>query len=162
MKINKLTLKQQKFCDYYIETGNATEAAKRAGYSEKTARVIGQENLLKPAISDYINIRIEKAADERIASSQRILEFFTNVMDNKITDAFGLEASLDTRIEAAKNLAKRRGLTRSKAEEDLRVKLLELEVEKKKLEIEKLRINSDDIEHEAITIVDDIGDLNEN
>ena len=50
----KLTPKQKAFADYYIETGNATEAAIRAGYSKKTARVIGQENLTKPAIKQYI------------------------------------------------------------------------------------------------------------
>ena len=33
---NKLTEKQKRFIDYYIETANATESAKRAGYSEKT------------------------------------------------------------------------------------------------------------------------------
>jgi phage terminase small subunit len=44
----KLTEKQKRFCDYYIETGNATEAAIRAGYSNKTARFIGAENLTKP------------------------------------------------------------------------------------------------------------------
>ena len=40
-----LSLKQQKFCEYYVQSGNATEAAKKAGYSEKTAYSIGTENL---------------------------------------------------------------------------------------------------------------------
>ncbi len=37
-KKNKLTERQKKFCDFYIETGNAAEAARLAGYSERTAR----------------------------------------------------------------------------------------------------------------------------
>ncbi len=41
----KLTEKQKRFADYYIELGNATEAARKAGYSSKTAKSIGQENL---------------------------------------------------------------------------------------------------------------------
>lgn len=41
----KLTPKQRAFADYYITTGNATEAAEKAGYSKKTARVVGYENL---------------------------------------------------------------------------------------------------------------------
>ena len=41
----RMTEKQKRFCDFYIETGNAKEAAIRAGYSEKTAKQIGQENL---------------------------------------------------------------------------------------------------------------------
>ena len=56
----KLTPKQKKFAEYYIKCGNATEAAKKAGYSEKTAYAIGQENLKKPVISEYIAKRIEK------------------------------------------------------------------------------------------------------
>ena len=39
-----LSLKQKKFCEEYVISGNATDAAKRAGYSEKTAYSIGTEN----------------------------------------------------------------------------------------------------------------------
>ena len=63
--MTKLTEKQKRFADYYIETGNGTEAAVKAGYSKKTARVIGQENLLKPAIKNYICLLYTSdAADE--------------------------------------------------------------------------------------------------
>ena len=48
---NKLTEKQKRFIDYYVETANATESAKRAGYSSKTAKNIGAENLTKLTIS---------------------------------------------------------------------------------------------------------------
>ena len=41
----KLTLMQQKFADEYIVSGNAADAARKAGYSVKTARSVGQENL---------------------------------------------------------------------------------------------------------------------
>ena len=56
--MEKLTPKQQKFIDYYIQTGNATEAAKLAGYSSKTAYSIGNENLNKPEIKQAIDERI--------------------------------------------------------------------------------------------------------
>lgn len=49
-----LTDKQQKFCDEYLVDLNATQAAIRAGYSEKTAHSIGNENLIKPEIQNYI------------------------------------------------------------------------------------------------------------
>ena len=52
--MNKLKGKQQRFCEEYLLDLNATQAAIRAGYSEKTARVIGGENLLKPAIAEVI------------------------------------------------------------------------------------------------------------
>ena len=56
----KMTAKQQLFCDEYLIDLNATQAAIRAGYSEKTARKIGQENLTKPDIQEYIQ---KKKAD---------------------------------------------------------------------------------------------------
>ena len=47
---DELTIKQKAFADYYIETGNATEAAKRAGYSQRTAYRTGADNLKKPHV----------------------------------------------------------------------------------------------------------------
>ena len=44
--------KQKAFCDYYITTMNAAEAARQAGYAEKSARMIGSENLTKPYIKE--------------------------------------------------------------------------------------------------------------
>lgn len=76
----KLTVKQQRFADYYIETGNATESAVRAGYSKKTARVIGQENLTKPAIKNYIDERMSELADKRVAKQEEILETLTKIL----------------------------------------------------------------------------------
>jgi len=56
----KPTLKQRKFIKNYLETGNATQSAKDAGYSSKTAADIGKDNLLKPdiqiAIQKYIDL----------------------------------------------------------------------------------------------------------
>lgn len=50
----KLTAKQEMFCKEYLIDLNATQAAIRAGYSEKTAFTIGHENLTKPYIQDRI------------------------------------------------------------------------------------------------------------
>jgi hypothetical protein len=50
MTTTALTVKQARFADHYLVTGNATEAARRAGYSERTARQMASENLSKPAI----------------------------------------------------------------------------------------------------------------
>ena len=102
-----LTPKQKAFADYYIECGNATEAAKRAGYSKRTARVIGQENLLKPAISDYIAERQKQIDDSRIADAAEVLRFYSSVMRNQEKDQFGLDAALSDRISAARELMKR-------------------------------------------------------
>ena len=50
----KLTEKQRIFCHEYIVDWNATRSAKKAGYSEDTAYSIGNENLKKPEIKQYI------------------------------------------------------------------------------------------------------------
>ena len=76
----KLTEKQKRFADEYIKSGNATQSAIEAGYSKKTARSIGSENLAKPDISEYIAKRLEKIDKEKIAEQKEILEFMTRVM----------------------------------------------------------------------------------
>lgn len=61
----KLTDKQELFAREYLSDLNATQAAKRAGYSDKTAYSIGQENLKKPEIQDRIS-ELNAARMERI------------------------------------------------------------------------------------------------
>ena len=102
-----LTPKQQAFADYYIECGNATEAAKRAGYSEDTARQIGAENLSKPSISEYIAERMEQQNRKRVADANEVIEFYTAVMRGEVKDQFGLDASLSDRLKAGDSLMKR-------------------------------------------------------
>lgn len=102
-----LTPKQQAFADYYLELGNATEAAKRAGYSEKTAYAIGNENLSKPEISAYIAERMEQIQGERIATIEEVMQFYTSVMRGEEKDQFGLEASLNDRLKAGQEIIKR-------------------------------------------------------
>ena len=53
-KTKKLTPKQERFCQEYMIDLNATAAAKRAGYSKKTAFTIGTENLRKPLVAEKI------------------------------------------------------------------------------------------------------------
>lgn len=105
--MDKLTPKQKAFADNYIISGNATEAAKQAGYSEKTARFIGAENLTKPNILEYIKERTTPTEQKRVATGDEVMQFFTRVMNGEEKDAFGLDASLDTKIKAAVELAKR-------------------------------------------------------
>ena len=73
--MKKLTLKQQAFADYYIELGNVTQVAIKAGYSQKTAYSIGDENLKKPKIKNYIDNRMEELKFELVAGQQEILEY---------------------------------------------------------------------------------------
>lgn len=65
----KLTPKQQRFVDEYLVDLNATQAAIRAGYSAKTANVIGPENLVKPRIAEELQKRM-KAREQRTEITQ--------------------------------------------------------------------------------------------
>lgn len=60
------TPKQKAFADEFLKCGNQTEAAKRAGYSEKTARQAGAENMKKPVVLEYIQKRQKQIEDARI------------------------------------------------------------------------------------------------
>lgn len=114
----KLTPKQKAFCEYYLETGNQTEAAIKAGYSRKTARVIGQENLLKPAIKEYLEKRLAEIDAKRIANSNEVLEYLTRVMRGEEKDQFGLDVSIQDRTKAAELLGKRYRLFTDKVQVD--------------------------------------------
>ena len=108
-----LTPKQKAFADYYIECGNSTEAARKAGYSEKTSRSIGAENLTKPDISAYIAARMQAQNEARVASADEVLQFFSSVMRGEVKDQFGLDASLSDRLNAGKELMKRHAAAES-------------------------------------------------
>ncbi len=103
----KLTPKQKAFADYFIESGNMTDAAKKAGYSEKTAYKMGAENLKKPHIAAYIAERIRPTEEKRIASADEVMEFLTAVMRGEVKDAFGLDPTLADRTNAAREMMKR-------------------------------------------------------
>lgn len=112
----KLTPKQKAFADAYIETGNQTEAARRAGYSERSAQQIASENLLKPVVNDYIKSRMAELESQRVASADEVMRFFSSVMRGEVKDQFGLDASLQDRLNAGKELMKRYAAIEPKAE----------------------------------------------
>lgn len=79
-----LTDKQRRFADAYLANGfNATEAALSAGYSKKTARKIGSDNLRKPAIKEYLEERTAQIEDELVAKGDEVLKYLTSVMRGK-------------------------------------------------------------------------------
>lgn len=69
----KLTPKQKAFCDEYLIDLNATQAAIRAGYSTKTAKDIGSENLAKPNIRAYIDKAIAERSKRTGINQDRII-----------------------------------------------------------------------------------------
>ena len=128
----KLTIKQQRFADEYIISGNATEAAIKAGYSKKTANRIATENLSKPVIKSYIDERLKELSDKKIANQQEVLEYLTSVLRGEsssevvviegqgegVSKAKPMQKAPDEkeRLKAAELLGKRMGLFKEKVE----------------------------------------------
>ena len=75
-----MTEKQKRFCLEYLKDLNATQAAIRAGYSKKTARSVGNENLTKPDIKNYIEEQLQKIENEKIADVTEIMRTLTSNM----------------------------------------------------------------------------------
>lgn len=83
----KLTPKQKRFVEEYVIDNNATQAAIRAGYSEKTAYSIGQENLKKPevmkAIAKKQKLISEKTEYDALAWRKDMLEY-KKILEQKV------------------------------------------------------------------------------
>lgn len=114
----KLTAKQRLFADEYIKSGNATQSAIKAGYSPKTVRSIGQENLTKPDIKSYIDAKMAEIESHKIADAKEVLQFYTRVLREEETEEVALptgdnvvtvekKPSFKDRLTAAKELMKR-------------------------------------------------------
>lgn len=124
----KLTEKQKRFADEYIISGNATQAAIKAGYSKKTANRIATENLSKLVIKNYIDERLEELKSERTADAQEVLEYLTSVMRGNETEEVligvgeGMQSTIQKevgakdRLKAAELLGKRFALFTDKTE----------------------------------------------
>lgn len=111
----ELTQKQKQFADYLVKLGRdrATEAAKLAGYSEKSARQSGYANMQKASVKAYIEERLKTAAEPReraeaerklVADGDEVLRFLSATMRGEVKDQFGLDAQLKDRLAAAKEL----------------------------------------------------------
>jgi phage terminase small subunit len=117
-----LTAKQQRFCDEYLIDLNATQAAIRAGYSEKTAKQIGQENLTKPDLKKYIEKRMAEKEEALIADQNEVLKYLTAVLRGEsmasvlARDELGADRVIEKKpdekekLKAAELLGKRYGL----------------------------------------------------
>lgn len=114
----KLTERQKRFIDYYIQYGNGAKAAREAGYSEKSARREASRLMKRPDVRQVLEHRLGSAASCRIADGKEILEFLTRIMrgeekEIKKTIVKGEELetaempSIQLRTKAAELLGKR-------------------------------------------------------
>ena len=79
----KMTPKQKRFCDEYLIDLNATQAAIRAGYSEKYAHTNANKLLQNTTIKDFIAARMDEKESELIANQDEVLKYLTAVMRKK-------------------------------------------------------------------------------
>lgn len=118
-EIKELTIKQQKFADLYIETGNATQSYIDAGY-KATKREVAEANarklLANYSVKIYIEEKMEQLQQNSIASQEEVLQYLTKVMRGEEKDKFGLGASLQDRTKCAELLGKRYGTFKEKVE----------------------------------------------
>lgn len=85
--MSELNLKQQKFADEYIITGNATQSAIAAGYSSKTAEQTASRLLRNVKVSNYIKKRLEEIQDETILNQKEILVLLSEMAIGKLKDS---------------------------------------------------------------------------
>lgn len=115
----ELTIKQQRFADLYIETGNATQSYIDAGY-KATKREVAEANarklLANYSVQKYIEEKMEQLQQNSVASQEEVLQYLTKVMRGKEKDQFGLDASLQDRTKCAELLGKRYGTFKEKVE----------------------------------------------
>ena len=130
-KEKKLTLKQQRFADEYIISGNATQSAIEAGYSKKYANTNASKLLQNTTIKRYIDEQLEILKNERVADQQEVLEYLTSIVRGEQTEQSvrgvgegaqeidNIDVSAKDRIKAAELLGKRYGIWTDKQEVEL-------------------------------------------
>lgn len=118
----KMTIKQQRFADEYIISGNATEAAILAGYSEKYAGQNADKLLKNTKIKKYIEERLEELDNEKIADQKEILQYLTSILRGEETEQTlrgvgegaqiisDIDVGAKDRIKAAELLGKRHAM----------------------------------------------------
>ena len=102
-----MTEKQRRFADYFIQTGNATEAARKAGYSKKNIGENAAKTLKNPKVAAYIEELISGLSADRIANAQEVMEVFSSIMRGNIRDFDGSPVSIRDRLDAGKALIRR-------------------------------------------------------
>jgi phage terminase small subunit len=88
-----LTAKQQRFCEEYLIDLNATQAAIRAGYSEKRAAEIGYQLLHKTTVSAQIQLLRSERSQRTAITADKVLDDIARI-GKKAEDAEEYTAAL--------------------------------------------------------------------
>lgn len=125
-----MSLKQQRFADEYIISGNATQAAVKAGYSSKYANTNASKLLQNTTIKSYIDERLAQLASDKVATQEEVLTYLTSVMRGETQEqtlcsigelgqeVIDIDVGAKDRIKAAELLGKRFRMWTEKVETD--------------------------------------------
>lgn len=125
-----MSLKQQRFADEYIISGNATQAAVKAGYSSKYANTNASKLLQNTTIKSYIDERLAQLASDKVATQEEVLTYLTSVMRGETQEqtlcsigelgqeVIDIDVGAKDRIKAAELLGKRFRMWIEKVETD--------------------------------------------
>ena len=75
-----MTARQKRFCEEFVKTGNATQSAKDAGYSEKTAYSTGQRMLKNVELQSYIQSLQSEIRNKNILDATQMQEVLTSII----------------------------------------------------------------------------------
>lgn len=126
-----MSLKQQRFADEYIISGNATQAAIKAGYSPKYANTNAPKLLQNTTIKSYIDERLAQLASDKVATQEEVLTYLTSVMRGETQEqtlcsigelgqeVIDIDVGAKDRIKAAELLGKRFRMWTEKVETDI-------------------------------------------
>ena len=129
--MTKLSIKQKRFADEYIISGNAYQSALKAGYSKNYSKGNVVKLLENVSVKAYIDERLAEINNRKIADQQEVLEYLTSVMRGEVTepltvlDGDGYQKVIDalpsvaTRNKAAELLGKRYRIFTEKQEVEL-------------------------------------------
>lgn len=95
-----LTAKQKRFCDEYLIDFNATQAAIRAGYSERTAYSQGQRLLKNVEVQKYLQERMAEKEKELIADQNEVMKYLSAVMRREKTESVVVTLSKEKSVYA--------------------------------------------------------------
>lgn len=129
---SKLNKRQKKFIEFYLQTGNGSESARKAGYAIKCAGATATELLKNPNVAAELNTRMKQLEEKGMAKTEEIIKYLTSVMRGEHTDEMAMNIGIGEgktqaeivnlkvqskdRLKAAEMLAKIKGMFVNKSE----------------------------------------------
>lgn len=162
---HKLTPKQRKFADDYIEHGNAYQSAIKAGYSKKYAKAQSSKMLENVGIKSYIDKRMNQIASDKIMDVTEAVELLSSIARGEVTetkvvgtqygaDTVDVPPDLKTRISAVKEILKRHPNDDTMLKVQLRK--LNAEADMAEYNAETIKLEKESVNNNSVQIIDDI------